>query len=191
VAEHTTGGTRRIDRVLAADFLSEIGSMALDDLRGLRDDADQEEVDQSYLRRLVQGRIDIVKAELARRAGDGEGSSLLADLPRILSDDTPRGAPRGLGRNSSKEPSRAGESRRYVEGLVSDADLSDVAVRTDDELQSALESLAAAEAEISGNRHKVHEVLDACSAEITRRYKDGEADVADLLTSGSTPPPGS
>jgi hypothetical protein len=190
VAENNSGGARRIDRVLSADYLSEIDSMSLDDLRGLRDEAEQEEVDQSYLRRLVQGRIDIVRAELARRAGDGEGSSLLADLPRILSDDTPRGTPRGLGRNSAKEPSRAGESRRYVEGLVSDADLSDVAARSDEELQSALESLIAAEAEISGNRHQVHQVLDACSAEITRRYKDGEADVADLLTSGSTPPPG-
>lgn len=190
MAEKSTGGARRIDRVLSADYLTAIDSLSLDDLRALRDEAEQEEVDQSYLRRLVQGRLDILRAELARRAGNGEGTSLLADLPRILSDEAPRGAARGLGRNSSKEPSRAGESRRYVEGLVSDADLSDVAARSDDELRAALESLTTAEVEISANRHRVQDVMDACSAEITRRYRDGEADVADLLTSGSTPPPG-
>jgi hypothetical protein len=186
----TDGGKRRLDRVLSADYLSELTTSPLPDVRALRDEAEQEEVDLSYLRRLLQGRIDILRAELARRESGGEGGSLLAELPRILGEGQ-RSAPRGMGRNSAVEPSRAGESRRYVESLVSDADLSDVTSRSDDELRGALETLTAAEHDVSAQRKQVHGVLDACSAEITRRYRDGEADVGDLLASAPQPPAGS
>ncbi len=185
MAQDTTPGNRRIDRVLRDDFLGDLDSLSLADLRSRRDDAEQEEADTSYLRRLVQGRIDILRAELGRREGAGSGS-LLADLPQILGEHTPRGAPRGLGRHSNVEPSRADEHRRYVESLVADVDLSDVAARTDDELRTALGVFEREESDLSDKRRRIFAVLDVCSAEITRRYRDGEADVSDLLT-GSPP----
>ena len=176
---------RRLDRVLAAEFRAGIRAAELAELRAMRHDAEQEETDLSYLRRVVQGRIDILQAELnRRRSGDAEGS-LLADLPRILADGE-RGAPHGLGRHNEMEPSRADQHRRHVEGMVADVDLSDVSARTDDELQRALDVFATEEADISSKRREVQSVLDECSAEITRRYRDGEADVADLLA-GSPP----
>jgi hypothetical protein len=185
VAQGISGGNRRIDRVLRDDYLTDIGTVSLAELRARRDDAEQEETDVSYLRRLVQGRIDILRAELARRSGEGTGS-LLADLPQILGETAPRGAPRGLGRHSTVEPSRADEHRRYVESIVADVDLSDVAARTDDELRSALDVFLREESDLSEKRRRIFAVLDVCSAEITRRYRDGEADVSDLLT-GSPP----
>ena len=42
-------------------------------------------------------------------------------------------------------------------------------------------ALAQEEAGISAKRREVQGVMDACSAEITRRYRDGEADVDTLL----------
>jgi hypothetical protein len=185
VTEGTTEGKRALDRVLRDDYLADLGGLSLTDLRARRDEAEQEEADVSYLRRLVQGRIDILRAELARRGGAGSGS-LLADLPQILGDGGQRGAPRGLGRHTNVEPSRADEHRRYVEALVADVDLSDVAARSDEELTGALGVFEREEADLSDKRRRVFTVLDACSAEITRRYRDGEADVADLLT-GSPP----
>jgi hypothetical protein len=179
----TTGGNRRIDRVLADDYLAGVATLSIADLRAHRDEAEQEETDVSYLRRLVQGRIDILRAELARRTGDGSGS-LLADLPQILGEEGPRGAPRGLGRHSNVEPSRADEHRRYVESLVADVDLSDVSARSDDELRGALDVFEREEAGLSEKRRRIFTVLDVCSAELTRRYRDGEADVSDLLTGG-------
>jgi hypothetical protein len=179
--QDATGGNRRIDRVLDDHFLDDLGSRSLADLRSRRDDAEQEEVDTSYLRRLVQGRIDILRAELARRSGEGTGS-LLADLPQILGESGPRSAPRGLGRHTTVEPSRADEHRRYVESMVADVDLSDVTARSDEELRTALAVFEREEAELSDKRHRIFTVLDAFSAEITRRYRDGEADVSDLLT---------
>jgi hypothetical protein len=174
-------GNRRIDRVLADDYLERVSAAAMDELRELRHEAEQEEVDLSYIRRLVQGRMDIIRAELARREGGGSGS-LIEDLPAILADHG-RAPAHGLGRHATIEPSRADEHRRYVEQLVADVDLSDVGARELEELQTVLEALRREEADISAKRHRVFEVVDACSAEITRRYRDGEADVADLLGS--------
>ena len=175
-------GNRRIDRVLAEDYLERVSAASMADLRELRHEAEQEETDLSYIRRLVQGRMDIIQAELARREGGGTGS-LIDDLPAILAD-SPRGPAHGLGKHATVEPSRADEHRRYVEQLVADVDLSDVGAREAEELQTALEALRREEADLSAKRRRVFDVVDACSAEITRRYRDGEADVADLLSPG-------
>lgn len=174
-------GNRRIDRVLADDYLERIGVASMAELREMRHEAEQEETDLSYIRRLVQGRMDIIRAELSRREGGGTGS-LIDDLPSILADSG-RAPAHGLGKHATIEPSRADEHRRYVEQLVADVDLSDVGARDLEELQTVLEALRREEADISAKRQRVFEVVDACSAELTRRYRDGEADVSDLLGS--------
>lgn len=188
-AEPMPVGNRRIDRVLAEDYLTGLAEATLADVRELRTDAEQEEVDLSYIRRMVQGRIDIVRAELARRGGTSSGT-LVEDLASILADE-PRGPARGSGRHTTLEPSRADEHRRYVETLVADVDLSDVSARRDDELEHAMGVLAGEEQNLSAKRREVQTVMDACSAEITRRYRDGEADVSTLLgaqPTSSAPP---
>src|SRR3954453_10720254 len=112
-----TGGHRRIDRLLGEDH--DLLTLGMDELRQLRADAEQEETDVSYLRRLLQGRIDIVEAEQAGRRGESSGD-LVSNLARILPDDGGPAAPRGMGRHSTLEPSRADEHRRHVEALVAD-----------------------------------------------------------------------
>lgn len=172
-------GSRRIDRVLADDYLAGIGKLTLAEVRGLRDEAEQEEVDLSYIRRLIQGRMDIVRAELNRREGGAEGS-LVENLAHVLADE-PRAGARGSGRHATVEPSRVDSHRRYVEALVADVDLSDTSARSSDELHHAMRVLSDEEQVLSAKRRQVQTVMDACSAEITRRYKDGEADVSALL----------
>ena len=173
------GGRRAIDRVLAEDYLSDLSSRPLGEVRRLRAEADQEEADLSYLRRLLQGRLDIVRAELARRsAGSTEG--LVSALASILAEET-RSPARGMGRHSATEPSRVAPSRRRVEALAHDVELSDVTTRTDDELRAAQERVTLEESRVSARRRAVQQVVDACSAEITRRYREGEAAVDDLL----------
>ena len=179
-AEGLTGkGHRRIDRVLAEDYLDGLREASLADVRSLRDEAEQEEVDLSYLRRMVQGRLDVLRAEVARRGG-AEGGDLVAGLAQILAEE-PRSPARGLGRHTSIEPSRVDQHRRYVEALVADVDLSDVSARSDEDIAKAQELLASEEQGLSSKRREVQRVMDACSAEITRRYRDGEADVDVLL----------
>ena len=179
------GGNRRIDRVLAEDYLEGLRDLPLPQLRTLRTEAEQEEVDLSYLRRMIQGRLDILRAELNRR--DGTGSpDLVQGLAAILADE-PRAPARGMGRHTTMEPSRADSHRRYVEALVADVDLSDVSARSTDEVAHAMRTLSEEEAGLSAKRRQVQQVMDACGAEITRRYRDGEADVDTLL--GEQPRP--
>ena len=182
------GGNRRIDRVLAEDFLADLTTAELSEVRTMRAEAEQEEVDLSYLRRMVQGRIDVVRAELNRREGSGGNGSLIDGLAAILADE-PRGPARGLGRHSALEPSRTDSHRRYVEALVANVDLSDVSARSSDELAHAMRTLSEEEQKLSAKRRAVQQVMDACSAEITRRYRDGEADISTLLGDQPTEPP--
>ena len=58
-------GRRRIDRVLADDFATDLSSLDLDEVRARRREAEQEKADLSYVRRMLQGRMDILRAELA------------------------------------------------------------------------------------------------------------------------------
>ena len=173
-------GKRRIDRVLREDFLSGLPTMDIAEVRALRADAEQEEADVSYVRRLLPGRIDIVKAEIERRSGSDD-TNIVDRLAQILADD--RGAPHGLGQHRTVEPSRVDEHRRRVEALVADVGISDVITSSDEDLANALDVLEAEERETSDTRRKIQTVVDACAAEITRRYRDGEADAGDLLPS--------
>jgi hypothetical protein len=177
---HGGPGNRRIDRVLAADFLEGLESQSMDDVRTLRHEAEQEETDLSYLRRLLQGRLDILRAELARRAGDST-ETLVDSLAKILTDEGVTSSPRGMGRHNASEPSRADSHRRHVEALVADVDLSNPAAHDEASLRRAVETLEREEHAVSEKRRAVQGVMDACTAEITRRYREGDADVSDLL----------
>ncbi len=182
MTEPMEGGRRRIDRVLAPDFVDGVAGRPLDEVRALRHDAEQEEADLSYVRRLLQGRMDLVRAEQQRRTATG-GAPLIDLLVDVLADG-PR-SDRGSGRFLSVEPSRVDEHRRRVEQIVSDVGISDVAARSDAELAASLEALAEHERTVSALRGRVQSVMDTLTAEITRRYREGEADVSALLTPGS------
>lgn len=172
-------GRRRGDRVLSAQFLAGLEQAPLEEVRAQRREVEQEEADLSYLRRMLQGRMDIVRAELARRSSGGAEDSIIAHLGRILAD-APR-SDHGSGRFLTVEPSRLDERRRSAERAVADIDVSDVEARSDEELHEAATRLSELEAQVSGERRKVQEVMDACTAEIGRRYRVGSANVEDLL----------
>lgn len=173
------GGSRRIDRVLAPDYLAALNTRPLEQVRALREEAEQEEVDLSYLRRMLHGRIDIVRAEQRRRA-DGDPGSLMSRLPEILAAEERRPA-HGMGRLDTRSPTDPDRHRRYLEALVADVDLSDVTAADDTKLTEALTAYQAEERSVSEIRQHVQAVVDALSTEIARRYRDGEADVSALL----------
>jgi hypothetical protein len=183
VTEFLPGGRRRIDRVLAPPFIEDIEGLDLEELRVRRAEADQEEVDLSYARRLLQGRLDILRAEQAARRGDGPLAhqprtdvEIAAALSRILADDQRQ--TRGLGRHvSGSTPSRVGEHRREAERAVADVGGSDLAALSDVELAEAVSHLADIEARVSRSRRQVQAVVDVLTEEIARRYQAGEVGV--------------
>jgi hypothetical protein len=170
-------GRRRIDRVLGEGFASGLADLDIDELRRRRREAEQEEADLSYVRRMLQGRMDILRAELARRSGGGE--EIVDHLAQVLGDSAR--SDHGLGRFLRVEPSRVDEHRRLVEQAIADVGVSDVQGRSDDELRAAVERLEGFEHAVSEDRRRVQAVMDALTTEVADRYKSGAASVDDLL----------
>lgn len=187
MTEYMPGGRRRIDRVLSPGYLDGIDALDFAEVRARRAEADQEEVDLSYARRLLQGRIDLLRAEQRRRAGDGPPApapgtrtdeAIAETLKQILGAD--KRSDRGLGRHLSVAPSRIGEHRREAERAVADVGSSDLDM-PDAELDAAIARLADIEARVSRSRRQVQEVVDRLTEEVARRYRLDQVSLADQL----------
>ncbi|MGW6910217.1 RsiG family protein [Streptomyces sp. NPDC054940] len=153
--------------------------LSLPELRTLRRDAQSDEADLSYVRRLLQGRIDILRAELARRSPAG-AASVVDRLPEILTDAPARH--RSSARHVTLGTPQSEEYRRLAAEMLAEVELSDLEARTDAELNTAMGRLVGYEQQVSRRRQRLQRTADDCSAEITRRYREGEAQVDDLLT---------
>lgn len=161
--------------------------LSLPALRALRRDAQRDEADLSYVRRLLQGRIDILRAELARRSPSGRGplaerlpeASVVERLPEILTDAPARH--RSSARHVTLGTPHSEEYRLLAAEMLAEVELSDLGARTDLELNTAMGRLVRYEQQVSGRRQRLQRTADECSGEITRRYREGEAQVEDLL----------
>ncbi|OEJ98035.1 aerial mycelium formation protein [Streptomyces thermolilacinus SPC6] len=156
----------------------DLRTLRLDELRALRRDSHTDEADLSYVRRLLQGRIDILRAELARRAAPEV--SVMHRLSEILAD-APSGRRPSSARHVTLSTPRSEEYRLLAAEMLAEVELSDLAARTDEELGEAMGRLAGYEQVVSRRRQELQRTADDCSAEIARRYRDGEAQVDDLL----------
>lgn len=155
----------------------DLTALGLDGLRTLRRDAQQEEADLSYLRRLLQGRIDILRAETNRRTRPD--SPVLDRLPEILTDTPSRH--RSSARHVTLGIPVSERYRRVAEDILDEVALSDLTARTDDELHDAMGRLVRHEQQVSRRRQTLQRTVDGCSREIARRYRAGEASIDDLL----------
>ena len=172
-------GGAAVDALLDATFLENAMHQPMAEVRRLRRDAEQQEVNLSYTRRLLQGRLDIVRRELQRRS-EHDGRSLVDLLPEILSEKG-RGPAHGLGRHQTVQPQAPEEYESWVNSLTAGIDISAISDLSDATLEKAAKALAAAETGLSERRRGVQQVMDALAGELGRRYRDGEADVAALL----------
>ena len=170
-------GKRRIDRVLEPSFLEELAGRPLDEVRAMRLDAAEEEAICSYERRLLHGRLAILRRERDHRAGKETGS-IIEQLPEILADD--RQGTRGS--FPINDPNIAFTPSRRVSKLVNDDTLTRLDALSDDELAARITELEEVERDVSETRRSVLAVLDALNQEIGRRYGTGEASPDDVLT---------
>ncbi|MFE9807280.1 AmfC protein [Streptomyces sp. NPDC005227] len=170
-----------------------LGVLRLPELRTLRREAQRNEADLSYVRRLLQGRIDITRAELARRgqrrmpaATSGHRPflparepSVVERLSEILTDAPARH--RSSARHVTVGTPHSEEYRALAADMLAEVELSDLDARTDEELSAGLGRLVRYEQQVSRQRQQLQRTADDCSAEIARRYREGEAQVDDLL----------
>jgi len=75
--------------------LPDLGTLSDADLKRLIDDLTQQELEISYQRRLLHGKIDILRAELVARLQKTEGRSVLdqLDVERLTEILTSKAAP--------------------------------------------------------------------------------------------------
>lgn len=179
-AASSPAGRRRLDHVVDPAFVADLGIVDMEELRRRRKEAEEEEADWSYLRRMLHGRLDIIRAELERRADGTSGGQqgLVEQLPTILADDRP-GTFTAVSR--VLVPSRVELGQRHAERTVADAPAAHISDLTDEELRGGAQGLVLEERVVSETRRKVQEVVDVLRNEVMRRYREGLADVASVL----------
>ena len=178
----TTPHDTTSDDMLSDDYLAGLPARPIAEIRAMRDDCTTVETGLSYLRRMVQGSLDIVSRELVRRAvgGHADRSTLIAELPGILAEG-PR--PDGVGRlpvtldPDYVDPELAGELEDIVGGGV----VADVTTMDDPALAELQRRLESFEQRVSQRRQAFFDLIDALNGELARRYRDGEASVDSLL----------
>ena len=164
---------RRIDRIRDPAFLQALHELPLDQLRERRDDCLAEREYLSLLRRLLQGRAEILRAELDGRAAGEDRSDLIDRLTTILSDDDHHPVTsRGEAVRVVVPDEEMLLARRRVERLASDVGISDPTGLDDGALGDAIERLAIEEHNVSDARLQVIGILDTLQDELKRRYKD-------------------
>ncbi|MDX3535992.1 AmfC protein [Streptomyces sp. MB09-01] len=160
-------------------------ALGLPELRALRRDAQRDEADLSYVRRLLQGRIDILRAELARRsdpelARRTDPEAPVVDRLSVILADAPSSRSASA-RHVTLGTPHSEEYRLLAAEMLADVELSDLGARTDGELHDGMGRLVRYEQQVSRRRLQLQRTVDDCIAEITRRYREGEAQVDDLL----------
>lgn len=175
---------RRIDRVQDAKFLTDLEDLSDDEVRERRVVCDDLDMELSYYRRMLHGRMDLIAFEMRRRAGEEE-ESLIEALPRILAEGAYAEAPGLASRRVPVEiPDLPPHGGRVVDKALDGDFIARLPSLGDDDLGETQRFLAAVEAEVSRQRRVVHDALDAIQDELTRRYRDGSADPDELLASG-------
>jgi hypothetical protein len=166
---------RRIDRALAPEFTRNLGEVDLDELRERRVMCSELELELSYYRRMLHGRMDLLAFEMRRRAGEEE-QTLIEALPRILAEgaySSPSGLP---GRAVPVAvPEIPDGDRRAVDRALGDDFLVRLPSMSDDDLRDTQALLSENEVEVSRQRREVHGVIDLLQAELARRYGEDVA----------------
>jgi len=180
--------TPELDVVTDPSFLSDLETREMDELRAVRSRCQSLENSLSYVRRLIQGRVDIVGGELQRRREGGEAgdtSDLIGRLPDILSEGSRvTGGPGSVRppQSLSPDPEVTEKLESMLEDIIAAEALGNVSDIDDEGLSSGLTKLNSLEDEVSESRRRLHDVIDTVQAEVTRRYTTGEATVDGLLT---------
>ena len=173
----------RLSRVLDPTYVADIESLSTDEVRQRRRECAEIETALSYVRRLAQGHLDILVADLQRRAvGDAspEVSVMVTQLSEVLSAGPAR-AP-GAGRLPTiLAPDLEGSLIRELEAALADLTIGDLPALSDAEAIALGERLRDFERKVSRDRRALHEHMALFEADVVRRYKQGEASVDTLL----------
>lgn len=190
-----------LERLLEPSYLDGLPDAPVTDLRARRDECQRAETVLSYLRRVIQGEIDLVAAEIAGRAVNGRSDvgRLVDELPTILaagaavSGAVPAHVPLSPTTGDATPGDASGFALEEVlRDMFADGDGGEtlpggllpganICTFGDEELHRTLDRLRDEESVLSVQRHQLHHQIDAIQAAVVDRYKTGAADVDSLL----------
>ncbi len=151
--------------------------LSLAELRERRQELQAEDDVVSYARRVAQARLDLVNSEIAHRESHS-GEMLRDELKSVLSRHLTGGPAR---------PPRPTEDLSdhplalELEAVCAEKGFGRLEDLNNAELTALSEAITEFESRVSSDRRDRYDRLDALSAELVRRYREGEADVDSLL----------
>lgn len=168
------------EALLPRVLLGDLSVLSTAELRTRRAACEEAEEGVSYARRLLQGRLDLLRAELRRRDEDGV-SRLLDALPAILSGDDAPPDPMQARATRLRVPPSADAHAAALDAVVDEATLLDPGDLDLDALEVLVERISGYEHELSRLRRALFDRIDALRDELAARYKDGRAAIGELL----------
>jgi len=172
-----TDRRRRIDLVLEPEYLENLESVDLDELKQRRDTAEDVEAQVSYYRRLIHGRMDLLNFEMRRRRGE-EQRTLIEALPEILANEMIMGGEPSPRYIEIMPPLPSTTGRRLIDKIMDDGVLTQLPDLTDDEVSEAIDRLSEVESHLSDQRKQLHTVIDTIQQEIISRYRSQQGEAA-------------
>ena len=151
--------------------------LSLEELRALRQQLQHEDDVVSYARRVAQARMDLVKSEHARRTA-GPDADLNAQIGDVLSQHLTGGPARPPRPTEDLSDNALAEE---LDSVCAEHHFGRLENLDEQELLALSTAIGDFEGRVSSDRRERFDRLDALSAELVRRYRDGEANVDSLL----------
>lgn len=171
-----------LDRITAPDYLADLAGLSIAEIRERRATCQTLENTASFVRRFVQGRLDLVAAAKANQAGGPVPSlnEVIVGPENFVAD--------GDGDTRSTRPVTefdAGAANMvwidHLDEIVSPVDLASLHELEAEQLDQMIDALGSYEQQVSADRRKLHHVIDTLQGEIIERYRAGDANVESLL----------
>ncbi|MFZ9706629.1 MAG: MoaD/ThiS family protein [Ilumatobacteraceae bacterium] len=157
----------------------ELSDMTLDELRSQRGAMQTEEDSVSFVRRIVQGRLDIARDEIRRRAsGEAPQRDVTGGITRVFANE------RGSGSTRPPRDTEIAADHQLMgdlEKLCDSVGFGALRDLDDGELDACVQRLAEFESVVSARRKDLFSQIDALSTELVRRYKTSTSSVDALL----------
>lgn len=179
---------RRDDRVSDDDEVAvlppvsggagDLSALSLDEVRTQRAELQAEEDAVSFVRRLAQGRLDIVRDEMRRRSSGDVDRDITDGITRVFATE------RGTGSNRPPRDTEVVVDHPLLSDLERICESSGFAALReldDAELAACTQQLADFETIVSSRRKELFVQIDALSAELVRRYRSSASSVDSLL----------
>ncbi len=157
-------------------YLAGVNDVGTDDLRAMRRRCTDLENGVSYVRRMAQGRLDVLAAEVERRAdgGGGDLADIVARLPELLSDGVRAPGSGRVDQDLDPPDDVVLPLTELLDKAAGPSVLAELAHVADNELAVAINALRDFEESLSTSRRSLHSTIDSLNDELARRIAAGE-----------------